>query len=93
MSQDKMSQDKLSHGQNVTGQNVTRIKCHRTKCYAYKMSHRQNGTRTKCHTDKIMRPEGCRILTSNYAVNYHIVRNTNRKPSYRELAIVLCNAI
>ena len=52
------------------------------KMLLYKMSHRQNVSRTKLCVLK-----GEEFLTSNYAVNHHIVRNTNWKPgigiSYR----------
>ena len=60
----------------------------RTKCHTDKMPHGQNATRTKCHTDKMSHGQnvtktklcvlkGEEFLTSNYAVNYHIVGNTN----------------
>ena len=69
--------------ENVTGQNVTRTKCHPDK-----MSPGQNVIRTKYHPDKISPGQnvtqtrlrvlkGEEFLASNYAVNYHIVRNTN----------------
>ena len=93
---DKMSPRPKVAGQNVTRTKCHRTKCHWTKCYPDKMSqdklsHGQNVSRTKCHTDK-MSPgqnvtrtnlcvlKGEEFLTSNYTVNYHIVRNINLKP-------------